>query len=77
MDYNRNESRISMEMLSNAVDIICSNCESRVFQPVLTFKKISAILSPTGEEIIIPIETCVCVKCGNINDEFNPDLKGS
>lgn len=63
--------------LSNATDLLCSNCGNSFFQPVLTFKKISPIISPTGEEMLIPIETCICTKCGNMNDEFNPEKRMS
>jgi len=61
--------------ISNASDLLCSSCGHNLFQPVLMFKKVSAIISPTGEEMLIPIETCVCVKCGNMNDEFNPEKR--
>lgn len=68
---NKNEN--SSFDLSSATDVVCSECGNRFFQPVLMFKKISAILSPNGKEGLIPIETCICTKCGNINDEFNPE----
>jgi hypothetical protein len=70
---NRNEN-VQLD-LSSATDIVCSACGNKFFQPVLIFKKISAILSPTGKESMIPIETCICSKCGNLNDEFNPEKK--
>jgi DNA-directed RNA polymerase subunit RPC12/RpoP len=72
MNTQNSQERVPLD-LSLATDILCSECGSKIFQPVLLFKKISAIVSPNGEEIIIPIETCICVKCGNINDEFNPE----
>jgi hypothetical protein len=74
MNNQQNNERMPLD-LSNATDILCSECGGSIFQPVLKFKKISAILSPTGEEIILPIETCVCIKCGNLNDEFNPEKR--
>jgi hypothetical protein len=74
MNPQGNQERIPID-LSLATDVVCSECEGKVFQPVLLFKKISAIVSPTGEEVMIPIETCVCIKCGHINDEFNPETR--
>lgn len=70
MEAQTNKERLPID-LSLATDVVCSECGCKVFQPVLAFKKMSAIVSPSGEEIMIPIETCVCVKCGHINDEFN------
>lgn len=60
---------------SLATDVVCSSCGNQFFQPVLMCKKLSAIASPTGEEILIPIETAICTKCGNINEEFDPTKK--
>jgi uncharacterized Zn finger protein len=58
--------------LNQASDIECSNCGSKFFHEVTFFKKISALLSPTGQEGIIPIPTYACLECGNINKEFLP-----
>lgn len=61
--------------ISLATDVMCSECGNFFFQPVLMFKKLSAIVSPNGEEVLIPIETAICTKCGNLNDEFDPTKK--
>ena len=61
--------------LNQASDIACSNCGNKFFHEVTFFKKISALLSPTGQEGIIPIPTYACLECGNINDEFLPTRK--
>lgn len=61
--------------ISLATDVICSSCGNPYFQPVLMCKKLSALVSPTGEEVLIPIETAICTKCGNINEEFDPTSK--
>jgi uncharacterized Zn finger protein len=58
--------------LNQASDIVCSNCGGKFFHEVTFFKKISALLSPTGQEGIIPIPTYACLECGNINEEFLP-----
>ena len=34
--------------------------------------KISAVLSPTGKESMIPLQIYKCDKCGHINKEFLP-----
>lgn len=38
-------------------------CGSSTFKEVLRVKKISALLSPTGRESLIPYEVLVCNKC--------------
>ena len=61
--------------LNQASDIECANCGNKFFHEVTFFKKISALLSPTGQEGIIPIPTYACLECGNINEEFLPSKK--
>jgi uncharacterized Zn finger protein len=61
--------------INQATDIECSNCGNKFFHEVTFFKKISALLSPTGQEGIIPIPTYACLECGNINEEFMPTKK--
>jgi hypothetical protein len=35
-------------------------------------RKLSALLSPTGQETMIPIPVFACAKCGHINKGFLP-----
>lgn len=56
--------------ISQAEDMICEKCESRVFAPAVVLKKISALLSPSGKETMIPIQLFMCAKCQHIPDEF-------
>jgi DNA-directed RNA polymerase subunit RPC12/RpoP len=58
--------------LSQTTDLECSNCGSKFFHMAYMFKKISALISPTGKDSIVPIETFACLECGNINKEFLP-----
>lgn len=39
----------------------------------LKLKKVSALVSPSGEESIAPIQTFVCTQCGKEHDEFKID----
>ena len=59
---------------SSLTDICCSNCGGKLFREAYMFKKISAIVSPSGREEIIPFMTYQCLECGNINDEFLPRI---
>ena len=53
-------------------DICCDQCGGRYFRAVNAFKRISALVSPTGKEQIIPVPTYRCDDCGYINEEFRP-----
>ena len=53
-------------------DICCDQCGGRYFRQVNAFKRISALVSPTGKEQIIPVPTYRCDDCGYINEEFRP-----
>tara|TARA_B110000902_G_scaffold150931_1_gene173503 strand:+ start:171 stop:290 length:120 start_codon:yes stop_codon:yes gene_type:complete len=35
-------------------------------------RKLSALLSPTGQQSMIPIQVFACAKCGHINKVFLP-----
>ena len=61
--------------LSKAADLECSNCGCKVFEAAFMFKKISALVSPTGQETLVPVQTFKCSECGNIEDMFLPDAE--
>ena len=58
--------------LSLADDIKCEDCGILTFQEVLLMKKVSALMSPSGKEGIVPIPTFACVACGYVNEMFRP-----
>jgi len=58
--------------LSTADDVVCDNCGNYTFLPVMMMKRLSAIISPTGQEAIIPMQVFSCNACGWINKEFLP-----
>ena len=51
-------------------DISCENCGCKYFRQVTAFKKVSALVSPTGKEQIVPVPIFRCDECGFINEEF-------
>ena len=51
---------------------VCEKCENDTFQQVYQMSKLSALLSPTGTEAMIPIQILACAKCGHINPGFLP-----
>ena len=53
-----------------APNVVCPSCGSKLFIEAVALKKLSAILSPTGREEIVPIPTFVCVECGTVPAEY-------
>ena len=56
--------------LKNAEDVNCEECKSSYFSPVFTIKHLSALISPVGKELNIPLQLFRCADCGHVNDEF-------
>jgi len=56
--------------INNVDNITCDNCENESFVPVFIIKNISALMSPTGKETMVPIQLFKCSKCDHINDKF-------
>tara|TARA_R110002153_G_scaffold114619_1_gene257467 strand:- start:314 stop:535 length:222 start_codon:yes stop_codon:yes gene_type:complete len=51
---------------------VCEKCENDVFIVAYKVRKLSALLSPTGEKSLIPVQLFACAECGNINSTFKP-----
>ena len=56
--------------LTHAKDIVCEECGNKGFRQTMMLKKLSALVSPSGQEAIIPVMAFACDKCGHINKEF-------
>ena len=57
--------------LTHAKTVQCDACECKAFKQTMMLKKISALVSPTGEEAIIPVGVFACESCGHVNKEFS------
>ena len=58
--------------MSDLTDMCCENCGSKFFRQVSAFKKLSALISPSGKEQVVPVPVFRCDECGHINKEFLP-----
>jgi len=58
--------------LSSTPNIVCDECGYFAFLPVVTFKQISAIVSPTGKAGLVPVPTYMCAQCGFISPKMMP-----
>ena len=62
--------------LKHAKTLECEECSCKGFKQTLMLKKLSALVSPNGQEAIIPVGVFACESCGNINKEFqDADIK--
>jgi len=56
--------------LNDVENINCDECKGECFSPTFIIKKMSALVSPSGKEALIPIQMFKCDKCGHINELF-------
>ncbi len=52
--------------ISKADTITCDECGNASFIQAFFLKKISALMSPTGKEAIVPMQVFSCGNCGSI-----------
>ena len=60
---------------SKTSEICCENCGGKYFRQVNAFKRVSALVSPTGKEQIVPVPSFRCDDCGHVPEEFRPVKK--
>jgi len=60
--------------LSKADTIQCDDCGNYLFITANVIKRISPILSPTGQEALVPVQVYSCGNCGKVPKMF---LEGS
>ena len=69
MQEQQQQQQMSID-LKDAEDIKCDECESLYFTPVVRIKRISPIVSPSGEEMLAPIQLFQCSSCNHVNNQF-------
>ena len=52
--------------LKQADTIKCSSCNNYLYIQSFVLKKLSALVSPTGQETMIPVQVFSCGNCGKI-----------
>ena len=68
---NREQPGLNIDFSQTTAEI-CGKCGNDTFVQVFKIRKLSALLSPTRKETIIPMQVFACAKCGNINSAFLP-----
>ena len=56
--------------ISQTTPVKCDKCVNQTFKDTLILRKLSALVSPNGQEQYIPVAVFACEKCGNVNAEF-------
>ena len=74
MDDQSSEVLITASQLAQAESVSCEHCANQTFVGVMMMKRISPIISPTGKEAVVPIQTFACNACGFVNKEFLPAM---
>ena len=60
--------------LKQADTVKCDDCGNYLFITAHVIKRLSAIISPTGQEALIPVQVYSCGNCGTVPKMF---LEGS
>ena len=68
---------INESHLAQAESVTCESCGNHTFVTVMMMKRISPIISPTGKEAVVPIQTFACNACGFVNKAFSPTIPDS
>ena len=64
--------------LTHAKTLECEKCQSKGVRQSMMLKKLSPLVSPNGQEAIIPVMVFACDSCGHINQEFQEaDIKSA
>ncbi|SVC86784.1 uncharacterized protein METZ01_LOCUS339638 [marine metagenome] len=56
--------------MSKADTLKCDKCDNYLFITSYVIKKVSAIMSPTGQEVIAPVQVYSCGNCGVVPKLF-------
>ena len=60
--------------LSQAETMKCEHCGNVVFIKGTVLKRLSALVSPTGQVAIVPIEIYSCGNCGKVPKSMMKDI---
>jgi uncharacterized Zn finger protein len=65
--------QVTMEMMKNATELKCEDCQNNTFEEVLKIRKLSKLFTGQPKDTLIPIPMFACKKCGHINKDFDVD----
>jgi predicted nucleic acid-binding Zn ribbon protein len=56
--------------LKEQPSVVCEKCEGVYFREVTMIKRVSKLLTGSGQDTIVPFPTYMCDGCGHVNEEF-------
>jgi hypothetical protein len=74
MNLNNEQQRVPFDV--NSLPWIECSCGGKIFDSGVMVKRVSALLSPTGKEEILPAEIIICKTCGKIPDFYAKNIPG-
>lgn len=48
----------------NSENVKCTGCSSELFVSKTKIRRVSPVVSPTGQELVMPAEVYICDSCG-------------
>ena len=63
--------------LSEAETMKCEDCGNTVFIPAFFLKRLSPLVSPTGQEALITIQVYSCGNFGKVPDKLMKEVNGN
>ena len=58
--------------INDTESLKCDDCSNYLFIKSYFIRRISALMSPNGQEAMIPIEVFSCGNCGKVPDKLMP-----
>ena len=58
--------------IKDTESLICDDCGNYLFIQSYFIRRVSPLMSPTGQEALIPIEVFSCGNCGKVPDNMMP-----
>ena len=59
------------QQLLTSPDAECGQCGHVYFENVFKVKRVSALMSPNGQESVVPVQTLRCLDCGHILNDIS------
>lgn len=63
---------VNPDFLKQGTDVSCDSCGNYTFTQVFLIKHFSPLVTPNGEEGLLPIPTYACAVCNQINPSLVP-----
>ena len=58
--------------INDTETVVCDECGNATFIQCFFLRRISPIVSPTGQEALVPIEVFSCGNCGKVPESMMP-----